>query len=114
MLTYAEMLRAWWTPRSDVIKSYGSIATCAYASLATGKPQFSIVAELNSSFLGRPIDPATLRKNLSRFEQRNRKFFMNMMSNLDHYHRDSWYQTRASADAVDWPKLFGSKADKSK
>ena len=112
MLTYAEMLRSWWTPRSDVTKSYGSIANCAYAILATGKPQFSIVAELNSSFLGRRIEPATLRKNLSRFEQRNRKFFMNMMSNLEYYHH--WSPSLASVDSVDWPKVFGSKPDKSK
>lgn len=111
MLTYAEMLQSWWTPRFDVIKSYGSIANCAYASLATGKPQCSIVAELNSSFLGRHIEPATLRKNLSRFEKRNRKFFIKMVDHLDYYH--GWYSS-ASADALDWPKVFGSKADKSK
>jgi hypothetical protein len=112
MLTYAEMLRAWWTPRSDVIKSYGSIATCAYASLATGKPQFSIVAELNSSFLGRRIEPSTLRKNLSRFEQRNRKFYIKMVMQLDDYHTFRFSLT--SVDSVDWPKVFGSKPDKSK
>jgi hypothetical protein len=112
MLAYAEMLRSWWTPRADVIKNYGSIASCVYASLATGKPQFSIVAELNSSFLGRRIEPATLRKNFSRFLQRNRKFSNKMLNHLGHHHE--WASPRASADAVDWPKLFGSKPDKSK
>jgi hypothetical protein len=115
MLTYAEMLRSWWTPRSDVIKSYGSIANCVYAKLVTGKPQLSIVAELNSSFLGRHIEPATLRKNLSRFLQRNRKFFIKMLNHIgDHHDHDGWRSSRASEDRVDWPKVFGSKADKSK
>jgi hypothetical protein len=112
MLAYADMLRSWWTPRSDVLKTFGSIYNCAYAKLATGKPQFSIVAELNSSFLGRPIEPATLRKSLSRFLKRYQHFYLNMDDHFRYPHSDP--RSPTSAKVVDWPKLFGSKADKSK
>jgi hypothetical protein len=67
---------------------------------------------LNSSFLGRRIEPATLRKTLSRFEQRNRKFYIKMVMQLDDYHTFRFSLT--SVDSVDWPKVFGSKPDKSK
>jgi hypothetical protein len=111
MLAYAEMLQSWWTPRSDALKGYGSIYNCVYAKVVTGKPQFSIVAELNSSFLGLCVEPDTLRKNLSRFEQRNRKFYLQMVSDL----RSEHGSTESTAPGpADWPKLFGSKADKSK
>jgi len=56
--------------------------------LSLENPQFSVVAELNSSFLGgRPIEPATLRKNLSRFERRNQKFHSSLVAQLNEAHR---------------------------
>jgi hypothetical protein len=109
MLAYAEMLRSWWTPRSDAIKGYASIHNCVYAKVATGQPQFSIVSELNSSFLGRYIEPATLRKNLSRFERRNQKFYITLVAQLDEAHR-----LCRPVEPVNWPILFSGRVDKSK
>ena len=111
ILAYAEMLQSWWTPRSDAVKSYAAIYNCAYAKVATGKPQFSIVSDLNTSFIGKSIQPDTLRKNLSRFQQRNRQFYLQMVSNLRSEHGAT---DGTLPEPVDWPKLFGSKADKSK
>jgi hypothetical protein len=112
MLAYADMLSSWWTPRSDVLTSFGLIYNCAYAKVATGKPQFSIVAELNSSFLGRPIEPATLRKSLSRFAQRYKNFYSDIDWHLTDGH--TVQRKNESPELVDWPKLFGPKTDKSK
>lgn len=112
MLAYAEMLRAWWTPRSDALKTYAPVHNCVYAKMVTGQPQFSIVAELNSSFLGRCIEPATLRKNLSRFQKRNQKSYLSLLAGLSEAHYDPL--SLESVKPVNWLILFGDKADKSK
>lgn len=51
MLNYAEMLRTWRAPRSDVLKSYGAIYNCIYAQVATNSPKLSKIATLHSRFL---------------------------------------------------------------
>jgi hypothetical protein len=106
MLAYAEILRAWWTPRSDAIHAYASVHNCVYAKMVTGRAQFSIVAKLNTSFLGSHINADTLRKNLSRFERRYREFNMSLLAGLNEAHYT--VLPLGSAKPVDWPTLFGT------
>jgi hypothetical protein len=87
MLGYAEMLRAWWTPRADALKTHAAVHNLLYTEIVTGEPQFPLIAEMNSGFLGGdPIEPATLGKNLSRFKKRNKKFHSTLVRQLQESH----------------------------
>lgn len=48
MLGYAEMLHAWWTPRSDALRTYASVHNCVYAKVVTGKS--SILGSCRTEF----------------------------------------------------------------
>jgi hypothetical protein len=110
MLSYAEMLRAWSSPRVDALKTYASVHNCVYAKAVTGSPQLSIVAKLNSSFLGdSSIDPDKLRKNLLRFERRNRKFRSRLVRQLNEAHR-----LVLPVEPFDWQLWSSDITDKSK
>ncbi len=53
---YIHSLSIWWRPRKDIIDSYAPVACCMYSKIATGKFQFSLVADLLECFGYKP-DP---------------------------------------------------------
>jgi hypothetical protein len=90
---YAQVLKSWSKPRSDVTRSFGPIACCMYAQLATAKFRFPLVSDLIECFGYKPDAKRQHRK-----AKREATRVLNRLSGGDVVDRDGYEPTFESLE----------------